>query len=83
MNDQPTGIDPLCELFENIFLAHFGSLGSLGAKTTAYLDIAAHHVHLFMTTVCPSSDGYLQQCNTPCHNAQIISDWLLEQDKEF
>lgn len=34
-----------------------------------------------MATVCPSSDGYLQQCNTPCHNAQIILDWLLEQDR--
>ncbi len=36
-----------------------------------------------MTTVYPSSDGYLQQDNAPCHKAQIISDWFLEHDNEF
>ncbi len=36
-----------------------------------------------MTTVYPSSDGYFQQDNTPCHKAQIILDWFLEHDNEF
>ncbi len=36
-----------------------------------------------MTTVYPSSDGYLQKDNAPCHKAQIISDWFLEHDNEF
>ncbi len=47
-------------------------------NTTAYLSIVADHVHPFMTTVYPSSDGYFQQDNAPCHKAQIISDWFLE-----
>ncbi len=36
-----------------------------------------------MTTVYPSSDGYFQEDNEPCHKAQIISDWFLEHDNEF
>ncbi len=36
-----------------------------------------------MTTVYPSSDGYFQQDNAPCHKAQIISDWFLEHDNDF
>ncbi len=36
-----------------------------------------------MTTVYPSSDGYFQQDNAPCHKAQIISGWFLELDNEF
>ncbi len=43
-------------------------------NATAYLSIVADHVHPFMTTVYPSSDGYFQQDNAPCHKAQIISD---------
>ncbi len=50
---------------------------------TAYLSIVANHVHPIMTTVYPSSDGYLQQDNVPCHKAKIISDWFLEHDNEF
>ncbi len=52
-------------------------------NATAYLSIVADHVHPFMTTVYPSSDGYFQQDNAPCHIAQIISDWFLEHDNEF
>ncbi len=52
-------------------------------NATAYLSIVADHVHLFMTTVYPSSDGYFQQDNAPCHKAQIISNWFLEHDNEF
>ncbi len=36
-----------------------------------------------MTTVYPSSDGYFQQDDTPCHKAQIISDWFLEHGNEL
>ncbi len=49
----------------------------------AYLSIVADHVHPFMTTVCPSSGGYFQQDNAPCHKAQIISDWFLEHDNKL
>ncbi len=52
-------------------------------NATVYLSIVADHVHSFMTTVYPSSDGYFQQDNAPCHKAQIISDWCFEHDKEF
>ncbi len=52
-------------------------------KATAYLSIVADHVHLFMTTVYPSSYGYFQQDNVSCHKAQIISDWFLEHDNEL
>ncbi len=38
-------------------------------NTTAYLSIVADHVHPFMTTVYPSSDGYFQQDNAPCHKS--------------
>ncbi len=36
-----------------------------------------------MTTVFPSSDGYFQQDNAPCHKVKIISNWFLEHDDEF
>ncbi len=52
-------------------------------NTTACLSIVADHVNPFITTVYPSSDDYFQQDNTPCHKAQIISDWFLEHDNEF
>ncbi len=52
-------------------------------KATISLSIVADHVHPFMTTVYPSSDGYFQQDNAACHKAQIISDWFLEHNIEF
>ncbi len=52
-------------------------------NATVYLSIVADHVHPFMTTVYPSSDGYFQQDNAPCHKDQIISDWFLQHDNEF
>ncbi len=52
-------------------------------NATAYLSIVADHVHPFMTTVYPFYDGYFQQDDSPCHKAQIISDWFLEDDNEF
>ncbi len=36
-------------------------------NATAYLSIVADDVHPFMTTVYPSSGGYFQQDNAPCH----------------
>ncbi len=54
-----------------------------GLNAAVYLSIVADHVHPFMTTVYPSSDGYFQQDNAPCDKAQIISDWFLEHDNEF
>ncbi len=41
-------------------------------KATAYLSIVADHVHPFMTTVYPSSDGYLQQDNAPCQSSNHL-----------
>ncbi len=52
-------------------------------NATAYLSIVADHLHPFMTTVYPSSDGYFQQNNASCHKIQIISDWILEHHNEF
>ncbi len=52
-------------------------------NATAYLSNVADHVHPFMTTVYPSSDGYFQQDNAPCHKAQIISDWFLLHGNVF
>ncbi len=52
-------------------------------NATVYLSIVADHVHPFMTTVHPSSDGYFQQDNEQFHKAQIISDWFLEHDNKF
>ncbi len=52
-------------------------------NATAYLSIVADRFLPFMTTVYPSSDGYFQHDNAPCHTAQIISDWFLEHDNEF
>ena len=37
-------------------------------KATAYLNIAADHVHPFVATVYPSLDGYFQQDNVQCHH---------------
>ncbi len=66
----------------DIFLAHLVPIEHR-LNATAYLSIVADHVPLFMTTVCPSSDGYFQQDNAPRLKAQIISDWFLEHDNEF
>ncbi len=52
-------------------------------NATSYLSIVTDHVHPFMTTVYPSSDGYFHHDNAPCYKAQIISNWFLEHDNEF
>jgi len=38
-------------------------------NATAYLSIVSDNVHPFMATMYPSSDGYFQQDNAPCHKA--------------
>jgi len=38
-------------------------------NATAYLSIVSEHVQPFMATMYPSSDGYFQQDNAPCHKA--------------
>jgi len=50
---------------------------------TADLSIVSDHVHPFMATMYPSSDGYFQHDTAPCHKARIISNWFLEHDNEF
>uniref|UniRef100_A0A8C6Q136 Transposase Tc1-like domain-containing protein n=1 Tax=Nothobranchius furzeri TaxID=105023 RepID=A0A8C6Q136_NOTFU len=54
-----------------------------GLNATGILSIVSDHVHPFMTTMYPSSDGYFHKDNAPCHNAPIISNWFLEHDNEF
>jgi len=41
---------------------------------TTYLGIVVDHVHPFITTVYPFSNGYFQQNNVPRHKAQLISN---------
>ncbi len=74
-----------CNGVRNILLVHFGPSVPIEhcLNATAYLSIVTDHVYPFMTTVYPSSDGYFQQDNAPCHKAQIIADWFLEHDNEF
>jgi len=61
-----------CNGVGDIFLAHFGPLVPIEhcLNAAAYRSIVADHVRPFMTTVYPSSDGYFQQDNAPCHNGQ-------------
>jgi len=40
-------------------------------NAAAHLSIVADRVHPFMTTVYPSSDGYFQQDNAPCHSYHL------------
>jgi len=55
-----------------------GSLVPIGHRlnATAYLSIVSDHVHPFMVTMSPSSDGYFQQDNAPRHKAGILSNWF-------
>jgi len=48
-----------------------GPLVPIGHRlnATAYLSIVSDNVHPFMATMYPSSDGYFQQDNEPCHKA--------------
>ncbi len=70
---------------QDIFLAHFGPL------STNWASFKRHNLPEYCCWPCPSlydysvpsSDGYFQQDNAPCHKAKIISDWFLEHDNEF
>ncbi len=70
---------------EDIFLAHFGPL------STNWASFKRHSLPEYCCWPCPSlydysipsSDGYFQQDNAPCHKAQIFSDWFLKHDNEF
>ncbi len=74
-----------CNGVGDIFLAHFGPLSTNWAsfKCQSLPKYCSWPCHPFITTVYPSSDGYFQQDNAPCHKAQIISDWLFEHDNYF
>ena len=66
-----------------MFSGHtLGPLVPIGHRlnATGYLSIVSDHVHPFMTTMYPSSDGYFQQDNAPCRKAWIISNWFLEHE---
>jgi len=66
---------PLCRLV--VVVVSWHTLGTFSANwasfATAYLSIVPDHVHHFMGTMYPSSDGYFQQDNAPRHKARIIS----------
>ncbi len=62
----------------DIFLAHFGPL-----KRQSLPEYCCWPCPSLYDYSIPSSDGYFQQDNAPCHKAQIISDWFLEHDNEF
>jgi len=66
----------------DVFLAHFRPYDAIGhcLNAMAYLSIVSDHVHPFVATMYPSSDGYFQQDNAPCHKAQIFSNWFLEHE---
>ena len=36
-----------------------------------------------MTTEYPSTEGYFQQDNAPCHKPQNIFNWFLEHENEL
>ncbi len=52
-------------------------------NATAYLSIVADHVHPFMTTMYPSSDGYFQQANAPCEDMCIPVNVVLISYPDF
>jgi len=58
-------------------------VGNHWFKHHSLLNIVADHVHPFLPTVYPFSDGYFQQDNAPGHKTQITSNWFHEHDNEF
>jgi len=59
-----------CNGVGDVFLAHFRSLSANWASFKCQ-SIVSDHVHPFMATMSPSSDGYFQQDNAPCHKTRI------------
>jgi len=70
----------VCGMFSWLTLV---PLVEIGHWLNAYLSIVSDHVHPFMATMFPSSDGYFQQDDAPGHKARIISNWFLEHDNEL
>ncbi len=74
-----------CNGVGDIFLAHFGPL------STNWASLKQHSLPEYCCWPCPSLYDYsvpifwcyFQQDTTPCHKAQIISDWFLEHDNEL
>ena len=75
-----------CNGVGNAFLAHFGPVNtnqSSSLNATAYLSIVADHVHPFMATMYPSSNGYFQRDDAPCRKAKVVSNWVHEHNRKF
>jgi len=60
-----------CNGMGDVFLAHFSPLSANWAsfKCHGLPEHCFDHVHPFMATMYPSSDGYFQQDNAPFHKA--------------
>lgn len=43
-------------------------------NATAYLSMVADYVHPFMATLYPSSNGFIQHDNAPCHKVKVVSN---------
>lgn len=52
-------------------------------NAAAYLSTVADHVHPLTTALSPSSEGYFQQDNEPCHRPHYILNWFVECDTVF
>ncbi len=63
-----------CNGVGDIFLAHFGPLSTNWAsfQRRSLPEYCCCHVHPFMTTVFPSSDGYFQQDNARYHSSNHL-----------
>jgi len=61
-----------CNGVGDVFLAHFSPLVPIVHRlnATAYLRIVSDHVHPFMATMSPSSDGYFQQDEAQFHKLE-------------
>lgn len=52
-----------------------------GSNTTPYLSIVADHVHHFMATVKPSSNGSFQQDKSPCYKGMFPAPCSIHDTK--
>jgi len=73
-----------CNGVGDVFLAHFRPLSANWASFICHgLPEHCFWPWPFMATMDPSTDGYFQEDNAPCHKAWIISNWFLEHGNEF
>jgi len=70
-----------CNGVGDVFLAHFRSLRANWASFKCHC--LPKHCFGPCPPLYPSSNGYFQQDNAPCHAARIISNWFIEHDNEF